>query len=230
MRKITKESLITAFVLMAVSCSQTSERFAQKEHGKKFGIWEMCYNADEYDVYWPSLILADDAQGSLCEVKTERNWWNDAVIHRDTIHTTAKMSARIISIKSINDAKYYNCIKFQVTNSDNKYYPTLDHKFLFNEGQKDSISFSCSANDDHYFVPDRNISEQIVALLCEKKPINVKVVCQGINYEGTYEFVLEGSSKLGHALKLNKDRKIIANKEFKKADAKAEKEFLKIFE
>lgn len=77
-----KLSLMAVFTLVAVSCSQTTEKYAQKEHGKTFSIWEMNYNAGDYNVYWPSLKLTDEVEGALCEVDTERNWWTGAKIGR----------------------------------------------------------------------------------------------------------------------------------------------------
>lgn len=225
-----KLSLMSVFALVAVSCSQTTEKYAQKEHGKTFGIWEMNYNAGDYDVYWPSLKLTDEVEGALCEVDTERNWWTGAIIRRDTTRTAANMGIWIYSVKSKNDARYYNSVRFRVANSDKKYRPRLDHKFIINEGQKDSVSFTSTSNSDDFFVPERAVSERIVELLSENRPVNVKVICEGSDYEGVYSFEMEGSSKLKPALKLNEERKIIANKEFSKADAKAEKEFMKMFE
>lgn len=230
MNKRIKLLLAAVSLLAATSCTQKTEKYAQKEHGKKFGAWEMNYNAGDYDVYWPSLKLTDDVKGTLREVDTERNWWSGAIIRRDTTLATANMGIKIYSLKSKNDARYYNSVRFRVANSDKKYRPRLDHKFIINEGQKDSVSFTAKSNSEDDFVPERAVSERIVTLLSEKRPIIVKVICEISDYEGVYSFEMEGSSKLKPALKLNEERKIIANKEFSKADTKVEKEFMKMFE
>ena len=167
-------------------------------------------------------------EGDLCDVNLERNWRSGAIIRRDTTLSAGYMDIKIYSVKSNNDAKYYNSVHFTVGNSDGSYRPLLEHRFLINEGQKDSLSFHGTSDSDDY-VPSREISEKIVALLCEKKPIHVKVTCQAKYYEGTYSFILEGSPKLRQALKLNEERKVLAQKEFDKTENKAAKEFMGLF-
>ncbi len=227
--KVLFQVLLSVSLGMAVSCSQSTEKYAQKEHGKKFGTWEMNYLASDYDVYWPSLKLTDDVTGSLCEVKVNRNLWSGAIISRDTTQSAAMMGIKIVSVKSKNDAKHYNSVRFQVSKSDNKFRPGLEHKFVFNEGQSDSLSFTAMSNDNDFFVPERMVSAQIVSLLSEKKPINLKVSYEGTSYKGVYNFNLEGSSELKQALKLNEERKVFAEKEFDKADAESEKAFMEMF-
>ena len=98
MNKRIKLLLAAVSLLAATSCTQKTEKYAQKEHGKKFGAWEMNYNAGDYDVYWPSLKLTDDVKGTLREVDTERNWWSGAIIRRDTTLATANMGIKMYSL------------------------------------------------------------------------------------------------------------------------------------
>lgn len=230
MKTLLRIILVSVTLLAGVSCGKTTEKYAQKEHGKQFGSWELNYNAGDYDVYWPSLVLSEKVKGGLFEVKTDRNWWTGKVISSDTTRSAALLGAKIISVKSKNDAKYYDSISFQVSNTDKKYRPNLEHRFVFNEGQKDSLSFSMTANKDDNFVPSREIADQIIQLLTGRKPIDVKVIFQGTDIAGEYSFEVEGCPKLKQGLELNQERKIIANKEFNKADRKATKEFLDLFE
>ncbi|MBQ7444479.1 MAG: hypothetical protein IJS71_00875 [Clostridia bacterium] len=230
MNALNKLLVFAALLPAAISCTPKTEKYAQNEHGKKFGPWEINYNAGDYDVYWPSLKLTDDVEGALREVVTDRNWWSGAIIRRDTTSTAASLGIIIYSVKSKNDARYYNSVRFRVANPKKTYRSGLEHRFIFNEGQKDSLSFAATSNSDDYFVPERVVSEQILTLFSEKKPISVKVICSSSTYDGAYTFDMEGSPKLKQALKLNEDRKIFANKEFSKANSKAEKEFMKMLQ
>lgn len=230
MKRIVRLLLAMAVVMVGVSCTKSTEKYAQKEHGKKFGSWELNYNAGDYDVYWPSLVLTEKVQGEISEIVTNRNWWTDKILGRDTTSTGAILNAKIYSVKSKNDAKYYNSIRFYISNVENKYRPRLEHRFVFNEGQKDSLSFSTKANDSDAFIPEREVSEQIIKLLSGKNPVDVKILFNGSDLEGAYSFVIDGCPKLKQGLELNQERKVIANKEFSKADRKAEKDLMDLFD
>lgn len=230
MKRIVRVLLAMAVVMVGVSCTKSTEKYAQKEHGKKFGSWELNYNAGDYDVYWPSLVLTEKVQGEISEIVTNRNWWTDKILGRDTTSTGAILNAKIYSVKSKNDAKYYNSIRFYISNLENKYRPRLEHRFVFNEGQKDSLSFSTKANDSDAFIPEREVSEEIIKLLSDKNPVDVKILFNGADLEGTYSFVIDGCPKLKQGLELNQERKVIANKEFSKADRKAEKDIMDLFD
>lgn len=229
MKPLVRLLLTMTVVMVGISCTKSTEKYAQKEHGKKFGSWELNYNAGDYDVYWPSLVLTEQVQGEITEVVTNRNWWTHKILGRDTTSKGAHLNAKIYSVKSKNDAKYYNSVRFYVSNMEDKYRPRLEHRFVFNEGQKDSLSFSTLANDKDAFIPERKVSEQIIKLLAGKNPVDVKVLFNGSNLEGVYSFVIDGCPKLKQGLELNQERKVIANKEFSKADRKAEKEFTDLF-
>lgn len=230
MKKIVRLLFVLVAVLAGVSCARSTEKYAQKEHGKKFGSWELNYNAGDYDVYWPSLVLSEKVQGDVFEIVTDRNWWTGKILSRDTTSNGALLNAKIISVKSKNDARYYNSIRFYVSNMDNMYRPRMEHRFVFNEGKTDSLSFSKKANDSDAFIPEREVSEQIIQLLSGKKPVAVKVEYGDSDLEGTFSFVIDGCPKLKQGLELNQERKVIANKEFSKADSKVEKALMNLFE
>ena len=61
------------------------------------------------------------------------------------------------------------------------------------------------------------------------RSIDVKILFNGSDLEGVYTFVIDGCPKLKQGLELNQERKVIANKEFSKADRKAEKDFMDLF-
>ncbi len=215
-------------VFVAVSCTQSTEKYAQKEHGKKFGVWELNYNAGDYGVYWPSLKLAEDVQGSLFEVSTEHNWWSGAVIRRDTLRSEALLGVKITSVKSKNDAKYFNRVRLDITNKDDRFRTPGDYTFVFNPGQKDSVSFVENSGYSNSYILSREVSEKVVDLFCGNSSVNLTVSCSELNYIGRYEFVIDGYPKLRKALDLNQERKLFAQEEFDKADEKAAKELMKL--
>ena len=221
--------LSTVVTLLASSCSTSTEKYAQKEHGKKFDSWELNYRANDYDVYWPTLKLADQPEGELFNVTTERHWWTGQILRRDTTVTGALLKITINNVKSRNDAKYYDNVLIKVSDLESNYRSGLEHRFVFNEGQKDSVSFATKSNDDHYFVPGREVSGKIVSLLVGEKPIDLKVSYKASSVEGFYTFTINGSPKLEKGLALNHERKLQAQKEFEKADRKAEKELEELF-
>lgn len=221
--------LLLATILAGVSCGKSTEKYAQKEYGKKFGSWEMHYSAGDYDVYWPSIVMSEKTTGRFVEVTTNRQWFSDEILSRDTTTVDAWLKAKIYCVKSRNDAKYYNSIRFMVCDTESMFY-RLEHRFVFSTGQKDSLSFSAKPNEDGEFVPTRSESEQIIKMLCgTRKPIDIKITHSGRNTEGEYSFIIDGCPKLKKGLELNQERKIMANKEFDKKDRKAEKEFLDLF-
>lgn len=209
---------------LCVSCGRKTENYASKEHGKKFDSWELHYHADEYDVYWPSLRLSEPSEGTLTVIKSRYNNWGRHFIGCDTTNTAVFFKPIIYSVKSRNDAKYYNSIRIQVNDANNEFWPRLEHNFTFNEGKKDSVSFSAKAEDGSYFKPSREISEKIIELLSKKASVNVKITFKGSSVEGVYDFNIEGSPELKKALKINTERKIQAQKEFEKEDAKIVKQ------
>ncbi len=229
MKGFARVFIAVAAVAFFVSCAKTTEKCAQKEHGMKFDSWELNYKANDYDVYWPSLKLADQSEGTLSEVKSDFDWWSGRVLRRDTTTVGALLYAAITNIKSRNDAKYYNSIRFKVSTLDKRYRPNLEHRFTFNEGQPDSLSFSATSNDDDLFIPSREDSERIISVLCKKDPTDLKVSFKGSSVEGVYSFTINGSPKLSKGLELSHERKLLAEKEFKKADSKAEKELEELF-
>ncbi len=229
MKGLERVCLASLSILLCVSCTNSTEKYAQKEHGKKFDSWELSYQAKDYDVYWPTLKLVDQSEGTLTEVKSDFDWWSGRLLKRDTTQVGALLYATITNIKSRNDAKYYNSIRFQVSNLDKRYRSNLEHRFTFNEGQRDSLSFSAKSNDNHLFIPSREDSEKIISMLCKKESTDMKVVFRGNSVEGEYSFTIKGSPKLSKGLELNHERKLFAEKEFKKADGKAEKELEELF-
>ena len=213
--------LICAIVLLfsfTISCSMSTEKYAQKENGRKYGIWELEYNADDVDTYWPSLKLTAPIEGEMVKIQSEYNWWNGKLVKCDTTETGAGFKAFIRNLKSKNDAKYYNSIKFKVFDADSKYYRNLEHRFLFNEGQKDSISFSVMANEDNYFVTTREQSEAILNLFSSKNPVDLIVVIKEKTLEVRYHYIIEGTPNLNDALELNHKRRVLAEKEDKKKE------------
>ena len=216
---------------VCVSCGRKTEKFASKEHGKKFSSWELYYNADEYDVYWPSVRLSEPVGGALTVIKsTYNNWiWENRLIRRDTISMTAYFKPIIYSVKSRNDAKYYNSIRIYVNDADNEFWPGLEHNFTFNEGKKDSVSFSAKAVDQSYFNPTKEISEKIIELLSQKDSVSIQITFKGSSVEGVYNFNIKGTPELKKALKINNKRKIQAQEEFEKEDAKVAKQLEDIF-
>lgn len=221
--------LSTVVALLAISCGKTTEKYAQKEHGMKFDSWELNYRANDYDVYWPTLKLADQPEGKLFNIETERHWWTGQILRRDTTLAGALLNITINNVKSRNDAKYYDNVLIRVSNLEKQFRSGLEHRFIFNENQKDSVSFSTKVNDDDYFVPGRELSGKIVSLLCGKNPVDLKVLYKGTSVEGCYSFTINGSPKLEKGLVLNHERKLQAQKEFDKADRKAEKELEELF-
>lgn len=209
---------------LCVSCGRKTENYASKEHGKKFDSWELYFHADEYDVYWPSIRLSKPAEGTLTVIKSTYNNWGRHLIGRDTTSATAFFKPIIYSVKSRNDAKYYNSIRIQVNDAKKEFWPGLEHTFTFNEGKKDSVSFSAKAENRDYFKPSREISEKIIELLSQKTSVSVKITFKGSSVEGVYDFNIKGSPELKKALKINTERKIQAQKEFEKEDAKIVKQ------
>lgn len=191
----------------------------------RFDSWEIYYEAGDYDVYWPSLKLADQSDGELLEVAASYNRWTGQILRWDTISTGALLRVNINNAKSANDANYYDRVRFQVCTLQGKYISGLEYNFVFNGGQQDSLSFSALPNDDDWFVSSRDVSEQIIKLFCGKDPIDLKVFYQNQYVEGKYNFSINGSPQLEKGLALNHKREIIARKEFDKADRKAAKEF-----
>lgn len=225
--------LIILFGLfLCVSCSKTTEKYASKEHGMKFGSWTLNYNSGDYDVYWPSLRMSEPVTGNILKIET-RSWWDYSTwLTRTVIDTTdldAKLRAVIHSVKSSHDAQYYSSIRFNICDENLKYW-SGQHHFLFNEGQADSVSFSAKANDDGFFIPGRETSDMIVNLLCGHSPVSLTVTYQGSEVDEKYSFTIEGDPRLKKALTINQERKILADKEFKKADAKFEQEIKKFFD
>lgn len=207
-------------LMLCFSCGKSTEKYASKEHGMKFNVWELNYNADNYDIYWPSIKLTEPTEGELVEVESNYNWWSGRLNSRDTTSSSAMLRAFIFNEKSKNDAQYYNTVQFKVSNADYEYRSHLAHCFVFNEGQIDSVSFSAKADDNHCFIPDRETSEKIIRLFCGKSPINVKVTFTGHSIEGVYFFTVDGSPKLNKALEVNHERFVLARKESNEKETK----------
>lgn len=79
-------------------------------------------------------------------------------------------------------------------------------------------------NEFQFTLIDPEISEKIIELLSKKASVNVKITFKGSSVEGVYDFNIEGSPELKKALKINTERKIQAQKEFEKEDAKIVKQ------
>jgi hypothetical protein len=216
-----KRSFISAFViLLCISCGKTTEYYAQKEHKMKFGIWELNYAADDYYIYWPSVRLSEPISGEMTAINNTYDWWTGHRFKPDTTNNDAIFKAYIQSVKSKSDAQYYNSIKFEVI-YNNKYYYNYKHNFIFTNEDRDTLSFSAKPNDDGYFVPNREKSEEIIEFLCKDKPISLTVKFNGTNTtinttetEGSYYFEMSGSPKLSNAMEINHKRKVLAYKEY----------------
>ena len=232
----------TAFLLatfaLCISCGKSTEKYASKEHGMKFDAWELNYNADDDDIYWPSVVLTESTEGEIVEIKSWRDLWYGSS-GSDTTRTGAVLQARIYNYKSRNDAKYHNAIKFKTGKADNTYRSGLEHHFLFNGGQADSVSFTAKSNNDHYFIPDQETSDRIIELLSGKDSVTITVTFKGPNgsystkirsIEGSYSYKVTGSPKLTKALEINHQRRVLAEKESKKAEERFEKELDKLFD
>lgn len=230
MKNYCKFLLGVCLIVTCASCGRSTEKCASKEHGMKFNIWELYYDADDYDVYWPSVRMPEPAGGAMTVIKSTYNMWGSRLIRRDTISMAAYFKPTIYSVKSKNDAQYYNSICIYVNDADKEFWPGLEHNFIFNEGKKDSVSFTAKAVNRSYFNPSREISEKIIELLSQKDSVSVKISFKGSSVEGVYNFNIEGSPELKKALKINRKRKIQAQEEFEKVDAKYEKALEKLFD
>lgn len=208
--------------LLLVSCGKSTEKYAQKEHGMKFDAWELNYRANSYDVYWPKLVLVDQNEGHSRMIETDfvPGWIGR--VRRDTTETAAYLLATIVYEKNRNDAKYEDIVKFNVLDSDKRYYSDEKYSFVFNESQQDSICFATVA-DEGDFVPDREISARIISLLCKEEPTTLRVTYKNMFREGDFTFVINGSPKLKKGIAINRERKLLAEKEYKIARGKSQK-------
>lgn len=231
MKLLGKALLGLCGLCICISCVKTTEKYASKEHGMKFGSWTLNYNSGDYDVYWPSLSLPEPVTGNLTEIVAKTSfygWMLTAVV--DTTYKDAQLTAAIRSVKSSHDAQYFNSIRFRVTDKNMFFRDRFPHHFIFNEGGDDSVSFSAMANNNNYFIPDRETSDMIIKLLSGHDSVSLKVIYQDSEIDGQYSFMIEGEPQLKKALTINQERKILADKEFKKADAKFEQEIKKFFD
>lgn len=231
MKLLGKALLGLCGLCICISCVKTTEKYASKEHGMKFGSWTLNYNSGDYDVYWPSIRMSEPVTGNITEIVAKTRF--DGLMITtvvDTAYMDAKLTAAIISAKSSNDAQYFNSIRFRVTDKNKFFRDRFTHHFIFNEGEDDSVTFSAMANKDKYFIPDRETSETIIKLLNGHDNVSLKVLYQESGIDGQYSFMIEGEPQLKKALKLNQERRIIADEEFKKADTKFEQEFMKLFD
>ena len=217
------EAILFALMLtLCFSCGKSTEQYASKEHGKQFGVWELNYESDDYGTYWPTVVLSDSNEGELMQVDSEYSW-RGKLIRRDTTTTKASFEAVIWNVKSKNDAKYYDAIKLRALNADNTYYPRLEYHFMFNDGQPNAVSFS-GKFDGEYIRPNRKDAEKIIALFSGKEPVTVKVTCEPYHMSLEYSFCINGSTKLSDGLATNHQRRLLAEKESKKAEENFEKE------
>ena len=192
----------------------------------RFDSWEIYYEAGDFDIYWPKLKLVDQPEGELGEVVSIYNRWTGQLLRRDTTRTGALLKININNVKSKNDAKYFNRVCFQVCSISGRYRSGLVHNFVFNDGQSDSLSFSETVFEDgDWYDASREVSEQIINLLCGKDPIDLKVSYKDDYVEGEYSFIINGSPRLEKGLALNHDREILARKEFDKAYRKVMKDY-----
>ncbi len=226
-------------LLLFASCVKTTEKYASKEHGMKFGSWTLNYDSGDYDVYWPSIRMSEPVTGNLTEVVRRgffENWGSSKKgIVTDTTSNDAFLMATIKSVKSSHDAQYYSSIRFKYCDKNAMFRQRCCYHFIFNEGQVDSVSFLATANKEGQLVPNRETSEGIIKLLSGSSPVSLKITyCDedmmwGRKTEGKYTFSIKGEPQLRKAQKLNQERKIIADKEFDKADAKLAKELGRLF-
>lgn len=199
----------TISLLICISCGKTTEQYALKEHGMKFDIWELNYNADSYGIYWPVLKMGEASKGELQVLSIRHDWFK---VYRDTTLITAALHVSVKNSKSSHDAKQYNYIRFKLDD----YFPIQVYNFVFNEGENNSVSFSDVPSDSGYLIPDKETSEKIISLLCNDTPTNIKITYNGTNSVGKYSFIVNGSSKLSKALEINRERSILAQEEYKK--------------
>lgn len=84
------------------------------------------------------------------------------------------------------EAQGYTLIEVMLVENASQDWPRLEHNFTFNEGKKDSVSFSAKAEDGSYFKPSREISEKIIELLSKKASVNEKDNIQRLFCRGVY--------------------------------------------
>lgn len=204
-----------ALACVCWSCQQTTEQYAQKENGLRFDNWKLNYNADDQDIYWPIVKLDEPIEGDLMMINLNYNWLTEKVTSRDTTWNTAHLDVSIRTDKSKNDAQYYNTVILYAGNQDNQYWPLLEYRFLFNEGQADSLSLDMMP-EGGAFVASKEQSEKIVSLFEGSKPVHLNVSIDGITFNAEYSFIIPNSSKLTKCLDLAKKRQILAETERKK--------------
>ena len=207
---------VLALFCCIISCTHSTEKFAQKEHGKRFDSWKLYYTADDKgNVYSPSLRLSEPEEGSLVEIENIYHWWTGSLIRKDTTMKSAHLDATITNSKDSHDAMYYNNIKFNIGDNAGHFLSSTEHKFIFNAGQKDSIAFTTKASNS-FFSPDQTTAYKLIELLCEKRPINIQVSATNSDYINTYSFIITGSPNLKDALSILHNRSVLADKEMKK--------------
>lgn len=200
-------------VLFSISCSQSTEKYAAKENGKRFGIWELHYDSnDDRTIYWPSVRMVEPIIEEVKELNVYHDW-DGSVYKVDSTMRTIQLRAYIKSFKSKNDAHHYNSIRFEVDGID-----AIQHGFIFNEMQADSVSFYTS-NLSYYIKED--ISERIIKLLSGHKQVNISyasfaygsLIMDSPNQYRTTKLEIPGSPALRKALAVLEERQVLAEKE-----------------
>ena len=180
--------------------------YASKEHGKKFNEWELQYDADNENIYWPTLTRTENIKGDLIEI-------NKPYSRKDTILSEATFNFKIVCRKNKNNAKIQKLIAYSV--DPYIFHGPTDIRFIFNEGQADSISFYSWSID---VIPEENV-DAVFRLLSGDAPVNLKIKREYYHYRQPcsyiYSFTLNGEPQLKKLAKILEDRTNLAYNEQK---------------
>ncbi len=207
---IIKTISFCTLVLFFISCSQSTEKYAAKENGKRFGIWELHYDSnDDRTIYWPSVRMVEPVKGEVKELRYYQDL-SGRTHMVDSTMITIQLRAHIKTIKDKNDAHHYNSIRFDIDGID-----ATRHRFAFNEMQADSVSFHIS--DLSYYIKE-DISERIINLLSAHKPVRLSYAsyANGLfrrEYHDQYGIEIPGCRDLRKALEVMQERQKVAEKE-----------------
>lgn len=225
---------IAVILSLCLSSCNSTEKYAKKESGKEFSIWQLTFNADENYVYWPRLSLTEDTiGGSLRTIITEKHvplFSNRVTTTIDTSFSNSSIQIVIENKKSTTDANRFFIIYLKTLDPEGYYWRNSTQTVVFNSGQKDSVIVSSKTNDKGFLGVGRDNSEKILALLCSKKLVNIQVSYSTYSndyiagdtryYDSVASFTIEGSPKLANGLNILQTRMELAEKESRKFNLK----------